>query len=512
MVLDSKSTIKSSEGEYRFRKTVITVATYTAILLTAALISFGVVQNSEILTFSVLIVVTAILAVEAIVYTIRPYIRQPTIRMQKIEKRLANVNREIEKKEKYLKELESSAYGLARFVKEENIGEILSKIAVAADVENVNLWLSGGTDLVLAADWGVNATSPGSVKIPLSAKSGATYSFKTGKTIISQDASKDSRLSSTLARVYDIRNMVCIPLKVGGEVIGVLVAKNKKHGAFTRFDVNYLRGARYPLATAVQNVNLVHEMDRRLEEERYFITDLAHYLKTPLTSLRSELELAISGGKKRNQLIQVITHGVETIEKISRTLERSMKLAYYEMTNQKGSEFDLEKVTGEVFEMSNLVASQKNIKFSYKSHGPLAVVGEEDKVFQAVLCILDNAIKYTPQGGRVDLSLAKMGNMAHITISDTGYGIEKEEMEMIFKRFWRGKASDGDSSIGLGLSIANSIISAHRGQIKVKSEPNRGTRFTILLPLAASGAGSAKANSYNDEGQTLFSAKPALNN
>lgn len=512
MVLDSKSTIKSLRGEYKFRKTVITVAIYTASLFTVASLTFGIVQNTELLTFFVLIAITAILAVELLVYKIRPYIQHPILRMQKMEKRLSAVNKEVEKREKYLKDLQVSAFGLAKYVKQENIETILSKISNVVGVENVNLWLSSGTDLVLAADWGADAKSPASLKIPLSEKSGAAYSFKTGKTIVSKDASKDSRLNPMLVKQYSTRNLVCTPLKIGNDVIGILVAVNKKQGIFTRFDVNYLKGTAYPLATAIQNANLASEINKRLEEERYFITDLAHNLKTPLTSVRGELELAARGHWKKLELTQTITQAVSTIEQISKTLERSMRLAYYEMKGESGKEFDLEKVTNEVFEVSNLVASQKDIKFSYKTHGAVKVLGEEQRISQAILCILDNAIKYTPNGGRVDLSLAKKNDMAEIIISDSGYGIEKEDIDMIFKRFWKGKVADDDGT-GLGLSIANSIVSAHGGQIKVKSQKNQGTTFTILLPLVGSNIRPRELGTNFSSGQNrLFTTKPALNN
>lgn len=513
MVLDSKLTTKSLTEENKFRRTIVTIAIYTASLFTVAVIGFGIVQNRELLTFVTLLTITAVLAVEALVFSIKPYINQPTMRMHKMEKKLSNVTREIDRREKYLKDLQISAYGLARFVKQENIQNVLSKIADVVGVENINLWLSSGTDLVLAADWGINAKSPASIKIPISDKSGATYSFKTGKTLVSKDASKDKRLNAFLIKQYATKSIVCTPLKIGTEIIGILVAINKKHGTFTRFDVNYLKGTAYPLATAIQNANLASEIDKKLEEERYFITDLAHNLKTPLTSLRGELELAAGGSINKSAVTRTIAHSLVTIEQISRTLERSMKLAYYEMKGEEGKEFDLEKVTSEVFEMTNMVASQKNIKFSYKTHGSIKVVGEEERIFQAILCILDNAIKYTPDGGSVDMTVGKKSNIAEIIISDTGHGIDKQDIDMIFKRFWKGKTADVENSIGLGLSIANSIITAHGGQISVKSQLEQGTKFTILLPLRGirHSLGEAK-NTFSSSADELFTTKPALNN
>ena len=108
-------------------------------------------------------------------------------------------------------------------------------------------------------------------------------------------------------------------------------------------------------------------------------------------------------------------------------------------------------------------------------------MGDENRIKQLVVILIDNAIKYTPPKGTVGMSLINNGSSIEIIIEDTGVGIEKEHIDNIFKRFYKARSSSGEST-GLGLSIADWIVKEHNGTIKVESSKDKGTTFSIILP------------------------------
>ena len=130
-----------------------------------------------------------------------------------------------------------------------------------------------------------------------------------------------------------------------------------------------------------------------------------------------------------------------------------------------------------------ILAMQKNIGMSISTQEKIVISGDEDKLKRLFLNILDNAIKYTPQGGKVGMSAAKENNFVRIKISDTGSGIPEKEINHIFDRFYQVDKSGYKGGFGLGLSIAKAIVEAHKGKIEAESVLNRGTTFIISLPL-----------------------------
>ena len=111
------------------------------------------------------------------------------------------------------------------------------------------------------------------------------------------------------------------------------------------------------------------------------------------------------------------------------------------------------------------------------------IYGDQNQLKTLFLNIIDNAIKYTPQKGRIRVTIERVDSSAKVKIHDTGAGIPKKDIGNIFDRFYRTDKSRNSTGFGLGLSIAKSIVEAHRGSIEVNSRPSRGTIFTITLPL-----------------------------
>jgi signal transduction histidine kinase len=134
------------------------------------------------------------------------------------------------------------------------------------------------------------------------------------------------------------------------------------------------------------------------------------------------------------------------------------------------------------------VAAWKNVTLRVKAEENIEVAGDEQWLERVVLNLLDNAIKFTPAGGRVEVAIGTEDQQATLEVSDTGTGIPADALPHIFEPFYRGSLADGTHAegAGLGLSLTRWIVEQHRGKIEVKSRPGEGTCFTVWIPLAQS--------------------------
>jgi signal transduction histidine kinase len=146
---------------------------------------------------------------------------------------------------------------------------------------------------------------------------------------------------------------------------------------------------------------------------------------------------------------------------------------------------DLKDLVDELYEDSTILAQWKQITVSLDVNTPTTIVGDRVRLHQLFLNLIDNAIKYTPEGGTVALTMERRDGAAVFSVRDTGIGIPEEDIGKIFDRFYRvDKARSRElGGTGLGLSIAKWIVELHRGTITVTSEPGRGSTFTVALPL-----------------------------
>jgi signal transduction histidine kinase len=144
----------------------------------------------------------------------------------------------------------------------------------------------------------------------------------------------------------------------------------------------------------------------------------------------------------------------------------------------------LDQIVLELFEDSAILASKKNITVDLRHVDEITINGDKVRLRQLLLNLLDNAIKFTPENGRVMLALIRTNGEAQIIVEDTGIGIPEEDLPRIFDRFYRvekGRSREMGGS-GLGLAIAQWVVHAHNGSIEVQSQPHAGTTFTVHLP------------------------------
>jgi heavy metal sensor kinase len=231
--------------------------------------------------------------------------------------------------------------------------------------------------------------------------------------------------------------------------------------------------------------HLLDRLNQSFSRERQLIGDIAHELKTPLTILHGNLEVALTKNREVKEYRQVITESLVDTNKIATTLRNILDLAWAESDNAKikPDKIDLSSMLIEIKELASKLAADKQIVVRGSIKPNIQINGKQDKIYRCFLNLVDNAVKYTPNGGRISISLDQQNSFAITTIKDTGVGISQTDLPHIFDRFYRGSVTDITIGSGLGLAIVKGIVYAHQGQIEVKSQAGVGTSVTVRLPV-----------------------------
>src|SRR3989304_5580469 len=247
------------------------------------------------------------------------------------------------------------------------------------------------------------------------------------------------------------------------------------------------------------SLGVMNEMIGRLEKSfrqiRQFTGDASHELKTPLTIMKGEIEIALRSKGDAEYFKEVLSSNLEEIDRMSYIVRNLLDLA--KMDVEKGETahetVDLGKVVADRCEQLKRLALDSGVRLDMIENKELFVKGDHVRISQLVFNLIDNAIKYTPAGGRVEVLLKKEGGMAVFKVRDTGIGISADDLPYIFDRFYRvDKARKNVGGAGLGLSICKEIAEAHGGTLSVESVIGRGSVFTVSLPIAAAEEMSAE--------------------
>jgi len=225
-----------------------------------------------------------------------------------------------------------------------------------------------------------------------------------------------------------------------------------------------------------------------LEEQKRFVADASHELRTPLTALKTSLEVFLRDKKiTLNQAKDLIKDNLEEVNSLQSLSNNLLSLAHYQSNGQslEFKEVEIAKVIEKVAKKISPLTGQKEIKLKIEAKNQ-SVSANEEGLAEMLLIFLDNAVKYTPKGGRVTMTTVTSGRWLEIKIKDTGVGIAKGDLPHIFDRFYRAdqsRSKEKVSGFGLGLSLAERIIEIHKGKVEVTSILGKGTTFTIKLPL-----------------------------
>jgi signal transduction histidine kinase len=202
--------------------------------------------------------------------------------------------------------------------------------------------------------------------------------------------------------------------------------------------------------------------------------------------LRGEAEIALLHGQSTEDFRRVLSSQLEEFQKLARLIDQLLMLARAE-----AGEFHLQQVDVAmdpllkyIVETLTLLADEKGVNLKLESDPGIVVRGDQEWLERALINLLDNAIKYTPAGGRVTVRTSREPSGVRIEVEDTGSGIPPEALPHVFERFYRADPARGKSveGVGLGLSLVQWIVAEHGGSIDAASSPGKGARFTILLP------------------------------
>jgi two-component system phosphate regulon sensor histidine kinase PhoR len=230
---------------------------------------------------------------------------------------------------------------------------------------------------------------------------------------------------------------------------------------------------------------------RRLEKVRKdFVANVSHELRTPITAIRGYAETLRSGAiadrENAPQMIEIIHRQSERLSELVEDLLELSRLEAKELELAKAP-VRLQVAATRAVDGVRPKAHEKGIAIALSIPPSLVTLADERALEQVLLNLLDNAVKYTPPGGQVEVAAEQSGERCVIRVRDTGIGIEAKHLSRIFERFYRvdkGRSRDMGGT-GLGLAIVKHLVTALGGELKVSSQPGRGSTFVVLLPSGA---------------------------
>lgn len=248
-----------------------------------------------------------------------------------------------------------------------------------------------------------------------------------------------------------------------------------------------VRGTGDELDHLAETLNgMLARLQEAFDHARRFAADAAHELRTPLTALRGGIEVALRADRSPEAYRAVLASSLEEVDRVIRLAEGLLLLSRVRMGAPAPRQpVDLEPLLLEVHDVGARLGAGRDVSVHLGQREALTVRGDRATLWRAVLNLVDNAVRYTPAGGRVELALERDGDHAVVAVRDTGVGIDPLDVERIFEPFVRLDATRAraDSGAGLGLSIVRAVVLAHGGTLSVQSVPGAGSTFTIRLPL-----------------------------
>ena len=297
-------------------------------------------------------------------------------------------------------------------------------------------------------------------------------------------------------RLYAVRFTVPGPKTyVGAAVADVVELEDQYASLIGAFGAAALAGL---VLVAVGGWLLVREssqpVERTMETMRRFMADAAHELRTPIAVLRSQAEVALQKARDGEGYAAALRRVESEAARLGATVEDLLTLARADAGERplERKQVYLDDLALDAATGARALATRRGVELEVGTFEEGVLTGDPALVRQLLMIVLDNAVKFTPAGGRVRVSAAAPGGQAEVVVEDTGIGIGPDQLPHIFERFWRGDPArgraNGTEGAGLGLAIARWIADAHGARIEVVSELGKGTRVAVRFPAVA-GAG-----------------------
>ncbi len=243
------------------------------------------------------------------------------------------------------------------------------------------------------------------------------------------------------------------------------------------------------IARLTETLNeMISRLEASFQQIRQFTGDASHELRTPLAILMGELEIALRSKRTAGEYEEILISAQEEVMRLSKVVQNLLQLSRADSgeIQLQLETVDLTALLSDICEDAMILAEDKSITVHFDAGEAIHTRGDRVRLHQALLNVIDNAIKYTPAGREIFVTMTRRDDLVDINVRDTGIGIPPEDLQKIFNRFYRvDKArSQNIRGHGLGLSIVKSIVEAHNGRIDIRSAVDRGTTFVITLPVS----------------------------
>jgi signal transduction histidine kinase len=298
-----------------------------------------------------------------------------------------------------------------------------------------------------------------------------------------------------------IRSLLVVPLATRDQAIGTMTVDSDRPGAFSDSDIQLMTIAAAQVSVAIANARFIEELEARAAElavaydelkesdrlKDELVQNVSHELRTPLTFVKGYVDLVLEGemgelSSRQRESLQIvadkttdITRLIEDIITLQRINAGNLQLEYVSLSDMLET-----AVAGH-----RMVADRKGLTVAHVlPDAPTFVTADKARVNQVLDNLIGNAMKFSPDGGEISITMREVGNEVQIVISDQGIGVPKDKQERIFERFYQvdGTVRRRFGGTGVGLAIVKRIVDAHRGKIWVESEEGRGSSFFVSLP------------------------------
>lgn len=384
------------------------------------------------------------------------------------------------------------------------VGEIIVQQgmeAMGASAALVALLTPDGSALEMLRAFGYgHEAEQGTLRFPLDIASPVTDAVHVGNIVVIETAAARARLYPQLAAIdADLggKALAAMPLFTKGRVVGVLGLSFAAFRHFTPEDLAFMRALAQQCAQALERTRLYEgeQHARAVAEEAVRVRDAffsiaAHELRTPLTSLLGQAQLLQrrilrkpDGDERDQRSVQVIIEQSGRLNKMMGALLDVSRIATGRLSIERVP-MDLTALVRRVLDEVRPTLHQHRLEYTFPAT-PLVIVGDELRLEQVIQNVLGNAVKYSPQGGRVTVIVEQRDAHAWISVQDQGIGIPATAIERLFQRFYRAANADlrRISGMGIGLYVVKEIVDQHGGTITVESTEGVGSTFTITLPL-----------------------------
>jgi signal transduction histidine kinase len=311
-----------------------------------------------------------------------------------------------------------------------------------------------------------------------------------GKTVALLDATVDPRFQYPEgARKEGIRSVLSVPMMLLDRAIGVLRIYTGEVRHFTEEETEFLVALASQGAAAIQNARAFRQLQELEEAKSRFVFAVTHELKAPVAALQSQFAVLQGGyaGQLTEQQQDLISRAARRLARLQDLLRDLLALGALKdrLPHHKKAEVNLAELARRMAEIVQPEAEARGLMVTLDlPETPLLFLTTEEDMHRLVGNLLENAVKYTPPGGKVRLGLRGGESEITIVVSDTGIGISQEAMPHIFEEFYRGPNAKavGKEGTGLGLSLVKRIVDLYQGKVQVQSELGKGTTFTVTLP------------------------------